>query len=1115
MSRLYAPLTAWLLLIACSLGRPLHESPPPPPPASVEAVPLEAVEPPGGGKGFVSERADALAPPISLTASDGSGLRMVSLQARAMIDDPLATTELQLAFLNPRSEVIEGKLELALPPGAAITRFAMLVGGTWQEAEVVERQRGREVYETFLHGQRDPALLEQETGNRFSVRVFPIPAAGEARLRVSYVQTFDGPTLPYRLALRGLPSVGEIDARVGTRRAGSDEVTWKELHLVRQRPGEDLVVTRDAPERRAWRAGQRVIARVTIPTGGPGASPPRSVAILFDTSASRAVDFVAKVEQLGAVVEQLGRHVDPAAKLVVLPFDQGVGAAVYSGPLTDFGSSDAPASLLRRQALGASNLELALLAASEQRVEHVVVITDGMITAGKREPGELRAALERIAEAGTRRLDVVAGRDRRDDEVLRALVTGALPQSGVVIDAGLSPEEIALRVVRPTALPTAVRITGAKRVWPEVLRGVQVGDAALVYAEVEAPGKSLGVTLEPEGMAPVRQRLDVARASDPAFVQAWVRADVTEQLAALAASGEAGDSTLRSQLAALSVEHRILNELTAFLVLETEQDYARFGIERSREGDAPEPVPPEEVSGQRTRVGRTISMEELRNVPVGSSTSRDFTQIVEEQAIERAQSGVRLAETTHVEPERAAVQVARRPSFRRGIERPSAAKVELRSIRARGGLDEADARSMGEGHRTAVEACWFAAATHGRLRDGTMVVELHIAADGRVGRVELIRDRTSAPRELRRCMDEALRARRFAPAAGDRRARYTFVFRDGAVPEAATWPTEAIADQPTEAVDASVEPDRSAPEAAYAGNFAEVKRWLRLGEVERARSLAWAWRRSLPDDLMALVAVGEVAQAQSQLELAARAFGSIAELHPSDAAMLRFAAGRLEALGSDVPLAIDVLQEAERQRPDHPSSHQALGWALARRGRLAEAFDALARGYDSAYPDGRFLSARAELGEELRIVAAAWLRAQPKRRATIEARLAELGLSVAEAPSLRLVLTWETDVNDVDLHVEDGKGGKAWYTQPKLASGGSLLADVTTGFGPETFVIDGEPTAYPYELWVDYYSRGPMGYGMGQVQVIRHDGKGNLELESLPFVTMEEKAKLRVGVVEP
>ena len=32
-----------------------------------------------------------------------------------------------------------------------------------------------------------------------------------------------------------------------------------------------------------------------------------------------------------------------------------------------------------------------------------------------------------------------------------------------------------------------------------------------------------------------------------------------------------------------------------------------------------------------------------------------------------------------------------------------------------------------------------------------------------------------------------------------------------------------------------------------------------------------------------------------------------------------------------------------------------------------------------------------------------------------------------------------------------------------------------------------EQRAYPYTLQAHYYARGPMGYGMGTVQVVRHD----------------------------
>ena len=127
-------------------------------------------------------------PPISLTASDGTGLRLVNLVARAVLDGPLAFTELKLTFHNPENRVREGRFAITLPAGAAISRFAMRIQNRWQEAEVVERQRARQIYEDFLHRKQDPALLEKAAGNRFRARVFPIPANGVKDLIISYSQ---------------------------------------------------------------------------------------------------------------------------------------------------------------------------------------------------------------------------------------------------------------------------------------------------------------------------------------------------------------------------------------------------------------------------------------------------------------------------------------------------------------------------------------------------------------------------------------------------------------------------------------------------------------------------------------------------------------------------------------------------------------------------------------------------------------------------------------------------------------------------------------------------------------------------------------------------------------
>ena len=100
--------------------------------------------------------------PISLTASDGTGLVLSSLTARAVIEEPLAFTELHLTFHNPEPRSREGRFAITLPRAAAISRFAMRVGGAWQEGEVVERQRAQVVYEDYLHRKEDPALLEQD-----------------------------------------------------------------------------------------------------------------------------------------------------------------------------------------------------------------------------------------------------------------------------------------------------------------------------------------------------------------------------------------------------------------------------------------------------------------------------------------------------------------------------------------------------------------------------------------------------------------------------------------------------------------------------------------------------------------------------------------------------------------------------------------------------------------------------------------------------------------------------------------------------------------------------------------------------------------------------------------
>lgn len=80
---------------------------------------------------------------------------------------------------------------------------------------------------------------------------------------------------------------------------------------------------------------------------------------------------------------------------------------------------------------------------------------------------------------------------------------------------------------------------------------------------------------------------------------------------------------------------------------------------------------------------------------------------------------------------------------------------------------------------------------------------------------------------------------------------------------------------------------------------------------------------------------------------------------------------------------------------------------------------------------------------------------------------------------LRVVLSWDSDGTDVDLHVVTPSGQHAWYGQRVIAGGGALDVDVTTGYGPEIFA-DPAPEKGLYLVYVNYYGAG---YGVADLTI--------------------------------
>ena len=92
------------------------------------------------------------------------------------IRDQIARTVIEESFVNHTNAQLEGVFYFPLPDDASISGFGMWIGNELVEADVVEKQRAREIYETILRENRDPGLLEWSGGNIFKASVYPIVA---------------------------------------------------------------------------------------------------------------------------------------------------------------------------------------------------------------------------------------------------------------------------------------------------------------------------------------------------------------------------------------------------------------------------------------------------------------------------------------------------------------------------------------------------------------------------------------------------------------------------------------------------------------------------------------------------------------------------------------------------------------------------------------------------------------------------------------------------------------------------------------------------------------------------------------------------------------------------
>ena len=70
---------------------------------------------------------------------------------------------------------------------------------------------------------------------------------------------------------------------------------------------------------------------------------------------------------------------------------------------------------------------------------------------------------------------------------------------------------------------------------------------------------------------------------------------------------------------------------------------------------------------------------------------------------------------------------------------------------------------------------------------------------------------------------------------------------------------------------------------------------------------------------------------------------------------------------------------------------------------------------------------------------------------------------------LRIVMSWDADATDIDIHVLEPNGEEAFYQNRRTAEGGFVSEDVTTGYGPEEY-LKKELESGKYKILSNYFA---------------------------------------------
>jgi Ca-activated chloride channel family protein len=571
---------------------------------------------------LVSTRAHAAG---LLVADGGFGgvLEIKEHTVEVTFNNGVVVTNVNQVFVNTESRQVEALYTFPVPEGASVANFSMWIDGKEMVGEVVEKERAREIYNSYKQRRRDPGLLEQTDFRTFEMRIFPIAPRAEQRVQITYYQELsvddDWATYVYPLAtatrtdvdsrtrgrfaltldvrseipIQSVTSPSHADEFVTARHADSYwqaslETTGGDLNrdvvlafkTERARTGLDLVASREL--------GEDGFFQLTFTAGDElnGSVGGMDYVFVLDVSGSMARDGKLSLSRrsAGAFVEELGED----DRFDLMSFNVAPETLFRSlRPATAEARAEALEFLSSRQARGGTVLQPALQVAYDykdaDRPLNVVILSDGMTE--QRE----RAVLLQMSSrrpAGTRVFCIGVGND-----VNRPLLSQVAEEAGGLAafvsrsdDFERQARAFRRKLLRPAASNVQIDIegVGVYDVEPEPLPDLFHGSPLRLYGRYRDAGTAqVRIRADIGGeMLDTTVELDFPNEDpgNPEIERMWA----WHRIQRLQRDGDRQGtrSNVTGEIVRLGEAFSIVTEYTSFLVLENDAEYQRWKIER-------------------------------------------------------------------------------------------------------------------------------------------------------------------------------------------------------------------------------------------------------------------------------------------------------------------------------------------------------------------------------------------------------------------------------------------------------------------------------------------------------------------------------------------------------